>query len=90
MSKQDEGSTTAEIEERNRQIKAGVQKVETVVAPLLTKLRDIEREYLESSKNPENSGKTPKERNDAFNKHSNLVGEEKGWFKLENFEKLKL
>ena len=41
-----------------RQIKAEVQKVETVVPPLLTKLRDIEREYLESSKNPENSGKT--------------------------------
>ena len=37
-------------------------------------------------KNPENSGKTPKERNDAFNKHSNLVGEEKGWFKLKNLK----
>ncbi len=88
MSKEDAGSKTAEIEERKRQIKAELQKVETVVAPLLTKLRDIEREYLESSKNPENSGKTPKQRNDAFNKHSNLVGEEKGWFKLENLKNL--
>ena len=49
MSKQDEGGDL-EIEERNRQIKAGVQKVETVVPPLLTKLRDIERRYLESVK----------------------------------------
>ena len=87
MSKEDAGNE-AKAEERNRQIKAGVQKVETVVPPLLTKLRDIEREYLESSKNPENSGKTPKERNDAFNKHSNLVGEEKGWFKLKNLKNL--
>ena len=83
MSKEDAGNVTA-----NQERKQQVQKVETVVAPLLTKLRDIERRYYESSKNPEKSGKTPKERNDAFNKHSNLVGEEKGWFKLKNLKNL--